>query len=381
MKKLAVLLVVLVLTVLLGCGQEPAIEPNGRRVLVGVMLPPDGVSTFKGERGRAGIKNELTYHPLLNDGTAIKVFFRYVADEPEAGAAALRRLAENDRVVAVVSFLSSDAMLAMAPVADEVRLPLVAASATHPQVIVGREYVSRLIYDDTFQGAVAALYARDELLLERAAIFSDPENSYSRFLAAEFASKFTSVGGRVVADLRVDAVDWNFYGELSLLRRQNPDLLYLTLAGDDLETIVKALKLLDWVPAIIVPDGALSNLLARHSKPRGLYDGIIGTDVFSPQMPASSLGRRYSIFQRNISKELDTYSVLGIEAMVLLRDSLNRCAELALDRECLRKSIRETRNLLGIVGPIEITPEGRAIRPVVINSIEKGRLKFLVRVQ
>jgi branched-chain amino acid transport system substrate-binding protein len=58
---------------------------------------------------------------------------------------------------------------------------------------------------------------------------------------------------------------------------------------------------------------------------------------------------------------------------------MDRCNDPA-NRECINKQIRSTAYFTGIIGNITIGPNGKAQRPLVINSIQGGRSKFIFKV-
>ena len=74
-----------------------------------------------------------------------------------------------------------------------------------------------------------------------------------------------------------------------------------------------------------------------------------------------------------------TYSALGAEAYLVLSNALNRC-EKPTDRACVNQMIRSTRYLEGLAGKLSITAEGKAERALVVNTVEDGRMRFVVKV-
>ena len=368
----------------LGACSRDAEPPSDRdAVTIGVIAPFRGPNAIKGREAFNGIDMEVRAEPELRNGSKLHVVYQHSLHDPVQAVAALRKLAADPRVLAVVSFVDSDSMLAMALVAEQLGLPVLVGTATNPLIVQGRHYVTQLIYDDNFQGAVAALFTRDDLLLERVAVLSNPRNTYSRFLGEEYARKFASVGGEVVDTVSVYERGFSIESALERLRDLNPQLLYLPLPAQRVIDIAEVLDSMNWKPRLLVPDGVLLVLVREFDRRLRLVDGIIGTDIFSPKesmSPRDLFSRRYSLIRDTKPDEVNTYSVLGIESILLLRSALNRCIDTGLDRQCVRGSIRNTRNLVGVIGPIDITPEGRAIRPLVVNMINGGRIVYRVRV-
>ncbi len=63
----------------------------------------------------------------------------------------------------------------------------------------------------------------------------------------------------------------------------------------------------------------------------------------------------------------NSYSVLGIEAVALMTDVMNRCNDPS-DKNCVNATIRSTNNFTGIQGKISIDAKGKAQRPLFINT-------------
>ena len=364
-----------------GCDKRaPAIQPNGESIVVGVIGELD---SFKGRSAIGGMEQVLQLHSLLDDGTAIELRLENVADEADevdAASASLRRLAASKDVVAVVSLFGSETTLAMAPLANRLAIPVLAATATNPDIVLGGPWLSQLSYDDRFQGAVAALFVGDELRLERVVVVSDPENTYSRYLAEQFTSKFEADSGELTRQIHLTGRVTDYAGELAGARDDNAELIYMTVATEQLIAIGEALEAIDWKPRLMGPDGSLSSLQSLFPEQLHLFEGMLATDVYSPSMPLSQVGKEHRVLPAGVLRQLDTFSVLGIEALAVLKSAMTRCQQQAADRACVGAAIRDTRDLPGILGRITITQDGRAIRPLVINAIEKGKIVYKVRV-
>jgi branched-chain amino acid transport system substrate-binding protein len=376
-----VLLLSILLSILLsvsGCEKRaPAIQPNGESILVGVI---GELNSFKGRSAIGGMERVLELHSLLDDGTAIELRLENAADEADAASAALQRLAASKEIVAVVSLFGSETTLAMAPLANQLAIPVLAATATNPDIVEGGPWISQLMYDDSFQGAVAAVFVGDELRVERVAVVSDPENTYSRYLAEQFTSKFEAEGGELTRQIHLTGSAADDSGELAGARGDHTELIYMTVGAEQLLAIGKVLEAMDWKPRLMGPDGSLSSLQSRFPGQLYLFEGMLATDVYSPSMPLSQVGKEHRVLPAGVLRQLDTFSVLGIEALAVLKSAMIRCDQRATDRACLGAAIRDTRDLPGILGRITITQDGRAIRPLVINTIKKGNIVYRVRV-
>lgn len=370
------LLLGLMTLLIVGCEQKPTIAPSGKTIRIGIIAPLSGSGLAKGKDGLKGIETAMKIKPLLENGDRIELVLKDDRDEPFRSVNAIQELAEAEDVSAIVTFSSSDAVLAMARVADTYKTPILAVLATHPEVTAGNEFVSQLCFDDQFQGTVAALFVRDELLIDKVAVFSNPDSIYSRNLANVFKQKFISIDGQVTDSVSMNENTKNLNNILEVLKTNGPELLYLPIKAKNVIHIIKELRKIKWTPIVMGSDGLLANMISQSSEEVGLLDGILATDFFHYDMHLTPYGKKVAaVFKERVT----TYSALGVESYALLISAMNRCRD-PRDKQCLNQSIRSSTDFTGVTGKITITSNGKAARPVVVNTIKGGHLEFVVKV-
>jgi branched-chain amino acid transport system substrate-binding protein len=363
-----------------GCEQKPAIEPSGKTIKIGIIAPFSGSDHAKGKEGLKGMQVAMLLQPYLQNGDRIELVVEDNKDDPALTAKLLKKLVKEVKVSAIITFSSTSPVLAMAKVADEYSTPILATLATHPDITKHNGFVSQLCFDDDFQGTVAALFVRDDLLIDKVAVFSNPGSVYSSHLAAKFESKFKSIGGEITDTISLTEETGDLSKIIKNVRDNTPELLYLPISAKDLVRIIREVRKLDWKPEMMGSDGLISTMLAQHKEDIDLVDGMLATDFFAHGMPLTPFGNRARKKYRENYKETRTsYVALGAEAHAILLNAINRCSD-PTDRECINKQIRSTANFTGILGRITIGPNGKVQRPLVINSIQGGRSKFIVKV-
>lgn len=377
MKRLIHLSFLIALMLLIsGCDRKPAIEPSGKKIKVGIIAPFSGADLARGEEGLKGIKTAMQLLPYLDNGDGIELVLEDAGDDPALAVRLLKKLAEVDKVSAIITFSSSGPVLAMADVADTYKIPILAALATHPDTTGNNDYVSQLCFDDIFQGTVAALFVRDELLIDKVAIFTNPDSHYSSNLAAQFERKFKSIDGEIVDTIFLTGANEDVFDTVKRLRDKDTELLYLPIEADAVIRIIKAAESLNWKPEMMGSDVLIPTVITKHKEELGLFDGVLATDFFHSDMPLTRFGRKVSAIYKG---QGTSYAVLGVEGYALLFQALNGCSDPA-DRECINSQIRSTTNFTGVAGKITIGPDGKAQRPLCINSIRNGKMKFVVKV-
>ena len=102
--------------------------------------------------GKGGVKGKKLAVKTLDD-----------QGKPEEAAVAATRLITEDKVTMLLGEVASSRSLAMAPIADQNKIPMITPSSTNPKVTKDgdktRPYVFRVCFIDPFQGTVMAKFA------------------------------------------------------------------------------------------------------------------------------------------------------------------------------------------------------------------------------
>jgi branched-chain amino acid transport system substrate-binding protein len=377
MKNIIHLFILILFVFWLGaCDQKHAIEPSGETIKIGIIAPFSGPDAAKGKEGLKGLETAMQLQPYLQNGDRIELVAENDKDEPALTAKSLKKLVEKDKVSAIITFSSSSPVLAMAKITDDYKTPILAALATHPDITENNGFISQLCFDDDFQGTVAALFVRDELLIDKVAVFSNPGSAYSSHLASEFERKFKSLGGEITDMISFTEETGDLSKVIKSVHDKTPELLYLPISAKDVIRIIREVQELGWNPKMMGSDGLISTILAEHEEEVDLVEDMLATEFFTYRVPFTPFGQKA---RDKYKSTLTTYWALGVEGYAILLNALNRCSDPA-DRECLNNQIRATTNFIGIMGKITITPNGKAQRPLFINAIQDGRSSFIVKV-
>ncbi|MGD9045866.1 MAG: ABC transporter substrate-binding protein [Desulfobacterales bacterium] len=363
-----------------GCDQKPVIQPSGKTVKIGIIGPFSGPVLAYGTEGLRGMETARQLQPYLQNGDRVELVAEDDKNDPALTVELLKKLVETHSVSAIVTFSSSKPVLAMAKIADKYKTPILAALATHPDVTKDNTFISQLGFDDDFQGIVAALFVRDDLLIDTVAAFNNPTSVYSSHLAAEFERKFKSIGGEITDSISLTEETTELPEIIKGVYDHQPELLYLPISVKDVIRVVREVRKLDWKPEMMGGDGLISTMLAQHKEDIDLVEGMLASDFFAHGMPLTPFGERArKKYMENYEETRTSYAALGVEGYAILADAINRCSDPA-DRDCINRQIRSTTNFTGIIGNITIGSNGKAKRPLVINSIQGGRLKFIFKV-
>jgi len=376
----SILLVFLWLSLIAGCDRPTVIKPSGKTIKIGVVGPLSGPDRAMGEDGLRGIRTVMQIQPYLDNGDKVELVIEDDKNEPDLSVKGLKKLATEDKVSAILLLSSSAAGLAVNELADSYQVPVLVLLASHPDIAKDKKYVSQLIFDNTFQGRVAALFARDELLIDRVAVFHNSDSFHSTSLASEFIHKFEAIGGVITEIIQlVDDTD-DFKDILERLQKTKTQLLYLPVDPEDFIRISMALDEIGWAPERMGSDGLVANVLRQHPEETNLLEGAIDIDLYAQDIQGTPLGKRAGkAYQKLFDKPGNSFTGIGAEGYAILQQSMNSCTRPG-DGQCINSMIHNMESFEGIMGRISIHADGKTERPLIINRIRNGRTQFMVKV-
>lgn len=373
-------MLIVILLMLPACEEIPAIQPSGKQITIGIIGPMTGEDRAKGEDGLRGIKAARHLMPYLDNGDALELVVEDDHNDSQETTRLIRWMAEEKQVAAILLLSSSAQALKAGAIADAYKLPVLTLPATHTDVVKDREYISQLAFDNYFQGRVAAMFLRDDLLLDRVAIVSNVTSFNSTQLAEEFIRKFTASGGQVTDSFILDQIADDYVAAMRQAQAKGAEALYLPVGAGNVLDLVEAARESGWDPVILGSDGLLATVLTQYADQGKMLEGIYATDFFSHYMPRTDFGERVGkVYGQLFDVASNTYTGLGSEGYMVLASAMNRCED-KTDRDCINRMVRDSRNLEGVIGYISISEDGRGMRPIVVNAIRNGQMEYIVKV-
>lgn len=259
---------------------------------------------------------------------------------------AVRRMIENDKVVAIIGANSSGINIATAPIVDKGQVPQIATLATNVLVTADgsgnvRPYSFRICFTDPYQGALAADLAMTTLKKDKAAVLYNVGSDYAHGLREFFVKDYEALGGKIVADEGYRDTDVDFRAQLTKIKNSDANVLFLPGMGKDMALIIKQASELGLSGLTVIGgDGyaEFMNEIAGESM-KGTY-WVNHTYMEDPGM--APIFARYKDKYNDECKEFMN-GTMACDATVWLVDAIERAGK--AEGPAIAKALEETKDL------------------------------------
>lgn len=310
-------------------------------------------------------------------GLPVRVIAYDDGGKPTEAAAATTKLVVQDRVHVVLGEIASSRSLAMAPIAQAHRVPMVSPASTNPGVTSGKDYVFRVCFIDPFQGTVMARFAREELGVERVAVLRDVRNDYSVGLADFFVAAFTGAGGTVVADRSYGSGDVDFKAQLTAIRGKRPEAIFVPGYYTDVGLVARQARELGIDVPLLGGDGWDSEKLLEIGGEA--MEGSFYSNHYSPDDPSPRVRRFVEMYRKAYGSPPDAMAALGYDAARLALAALGRAR--SLRGPDVREALAAPETFPGVTGDITLDASRNAVKPAVVLEIRDGRPVYRATVE
>jgi branched-chain amino acid transport system substrate-binding protein len=312
------------------------------------------------------------------DGRKIDVVIE--DDQGKAGlaAASISKLVQEGKVIAVIGGGTSNNFRAAAPEAQAARVPLIAPSATDPQVTQVGDYIFRTCFVDAFQGEVMARFAANTLKAKKAGILLDFNSSYSRGLSDFFELSFSRLGGQVVSKQLYTAGDRDYRGQLNALREVAPDVIFIPGYYEDVALMAKQARQIGITQALLGADGWDAPEL--WDRGGDALNGSYISSHYSAEDQAPLVQKFVKNYKERYGNLLpDAHAALGYDSLRVVAEAIGRSG--AIGGAKLRDELAATKGFSGVTGVISMNGERNAVKPAVVLRLQDRRFIYQETIQ
>ncbi|MCK9350771.1 MAG: ABC transporter substrate-binding protein [Clostridiaceae bacterium] len=378
MKKLIAIFLVafIVLGFTVGCNGGGG---KGDVIKIGVFEPFTGANASGGELTYEGIEIALEQVPEVL-GRKIEVIKVDNKSETAEAANAAQRLVDRDKVNVIIGSYGSSLSMAAGEIVKKAKVPAVGCSPTNPAVTLDNDYYFRVCFIDPFQGTVMANFATKELGAKTAAVIKDVQQDYSVGLVKFFVDSFKATNGEdsILVEASYKSGDQDFSSQLNNIKQANPDVIFAPGNYGESALLIKQARALDMDQPILGGDTWESGDFIDIGG-AAVEDDVYFSSHFSSAEPINAESDKFlKLYKEKYGKEANAFAALGYDAYMVAVDAIKRAD--SADPVAIRDALAKTSGFIGATGTITLDENGDAVKSAVVNTIENGAFKFLVKV-
>ncbi len=314
------------------------------------------------------------------DGKKIKLVTVDTKGNIQEAIKAFNRMVDHDGAVAVIGPPVSNVGLAIAPITDEKKIPVI-ASFVDPRAMVQengqpREFIFAIQPSSVQQAEILASYALDQLKLKKVALLYDQSNSFAVSMVKPFVAYVQKNGGEIVADLTFTKADKDFRAQLNKIKDAGVDFYYAPNYTQDMVLICKQAKQIGLeLPMFSGLDCAppFATLVGDPEAANNIYFANNFSDS-EPQLANVREAYRVKFKEDPINKVY-----LGYDKITVLVEAIKQGG--GTTSKQITEGMNKINNVRGATGIISISPKDHMPKglSMVLYKIEKGQYKEIGR--
>ncbi|MDE0326686.1 MAG: ABC transporter substrate-binding protein [Candidatus Poribacteria bacterium] len=297
---------------------------------------------------------------------------------PEVSIQIAETLIVEDEIIALIGPNRSSHAVEVAPVAQRYGIPMVTTTATNPNVTNAGDFVFMASFTDSFQGAVMAQFAIEDLDTTTAAVITRHGDLYTEGISEFFALNFSKLGGKIVANEFYGGNSSDFTAQLTNIAAAKPDVLFASGFVQDIAFITQQARAMllqneAGEPTIFLgADSWDSELLFDNEDAE--VEGSFFSGHFSPDTDEPT-ARAFVDTYESIYESTPTGGVaVSYDAVKLLFEAVERAG--SLNPNEIREQLAATENYIGATTIASYDEKRHPTKSAVIFTIKNGEKQF-----
>jgi branched-chain amino acid transport system substrate-binding protein len=361
-----------------GCGQQK-VDTSKETYKIGAVLSLSGPAAPLGQPEQRALS---LLEEQLNDGAGVdghKVEFVIEDDEsqPEKAKAAITKLINQEKVAGIIGSSTTGATLAMAPVAQSSKIPMICCAAGTKITDPVMSYVFRTPPTDSMAITKVLEYLKAKKIA-KIAILHD-SNAFGTGGADELSQKAGKYGVEVVARESYGSTDTDMTAQLTKIKGSPAEAIVVWGTNPGPASIAKNMQQL----------GMNIPYVGSHGIANQKFIELAGEAANGVVFPAGKLLIPESIeegsewrtmvddfaaeYKAKFNMDIDTFAAHGYDAGLIMTEAMK---EAGIDPVMLRDQIEKTTDFVAVDGEYTYTPkdhDGLKTSDLIMILIENGK--------
>jgi branched-chain amino acid transport system substrate-binding protein len=341
-------------------------------IRIGGLFPTSGPGAYFGAQDKQGI--DLSIEQINKtgiNGFKLEVKYEDSACSPLPATQAAKRLIEQYKPHVMVGEECSDATLAVMPVVEQAKVPLLNAGSSSIKITdPGNAWTFRIMPNEVMQGVDIATNAYKRLNAKTAVLLYENTNA-GIGNAKVFGDTFKSLGGQILADIGFgrDVNDFTAIATRIVGLGKVDVIPTYTLEGQGLR-ITQALA----QAGVTKGGGGSSIQLGTIWLPFGFEQkagkaalGYVRIVQFDPADQRDVVKNFVQTFKAKYNQDPTHINAHAFDQVLVIADAVRRGAT---DAQSIRDTMATTRNFSGVTGSVEFDKSNQNIKMDTIHYME-----------
>ena len=370
MKKKTIITIIVALVIIAGVAywfshKYNRIDKEKSIIKIGVILPLTGDRAAFGQNSKKGL--DLAAKEINMTSTSKYKLLLIPEDSRGKAQTAISSFIKliNEDVKIVVGPISSQEVLAIAPIAESKKVILFSPGASSPEITSAGEYIIRNVPSDVYEASLMAEFTFDSLYLKRIAIIYN-NSDYGVGVEKVFEKKMKERGGDVLA-IGFSPEVTDFKSHLQRFKDYHPDAIYF-VGYTELGKMIKQAKEMgfncQFLTTAIFEDQSILKVASSTS------EGIIFTSItFDISNPSPRAKRFVEMYKKAYNELPDGYAAVAYDAIHIISNAIRY----SQDHRCsVKDALYKTKNFPALLGTLTFDKNGDVILPISLKTVKNG---------
>jgi branched-chain amino acid transport system substrate-binding protein len=389
---------VVVAAVMMGIAVDASFAQGlkGRDIVFGAIVPSSGPFA---EWGRANTVTLQMLEKQVNDaggvdGAHLRIVILDDATRPDQATNALRKLAGDEKVLAIAGPLTSSAAEVAFPVANEMKVVATSQASSKPGVAkLNRPWAFRNTIDEGVLGRTTVPYFKQTFNIKSVTVIYDAKDATAATVGSKIMPALMKDNGITIANegdlLSFNTGDLDVSAQVTKMKALNPDGVVVSADYSQAVTVIREMKRQGLMKPVVGATQLISSAILKAAPeipivaPATFYATMKGAKPEKFVQDLQPLLRKTAGLPPEIEPSMYDANIYEIVSMyidaVKKTGATGKPEDLEADRTKIRDYMAKLVGFEGLGGPIGFNDDGDAIKAFYIVQGQNGAWQSKVR--
>lgn len=287
------------------------------------------------------------------------------------GTNAFNKLVAED-VCTIIGSVTSGVTAALAPLADESKIVLLTPTATADTITDSDNFVFRTCFKDSYQGKMAAKFAKEELGVSKVAILYASGDAYSSGLREAFIAAAKEYDLEVVAEESSSSTeDTEYSSQLTNIAASGAEFLFAPYYYSSVGPYIIPQARAAGFDGIIMGADGFDGTISTMQEDKSLYNNCYFTNHYAPDDTAEKVQTYVTNYKAKYSEDsLNALGALAYDSVYMLKAAIEKAG--STDRQAIRDAMSGM-SFEGVTGSFSLDSTGTPEKSVAIIEFVDGK--------